>query len=83
MHISGKAIFDRIEDLAKRAGKNKRRADAARYANIAESTLIGWQKGSCPRVDLLDLIAEFYDVPLEYLVYGKKTDEKKNYQVKR
>jgi transcriptional regulator with XRE-family HTH domain len=73
MAVSAKNIYERIISLAKSGGKGKRRADAARYANISESTIIGWRDGSIPSLEILDLVAEFYGVPLHFLVYGDMT----------
>jgi transcriptional regulator with XRE-family HTH domain len=73
MAVSAKNIYERVVSLAESGGKGKRRADAARYANISESTIIGWRDGSIPSLEILDLIAEFYGVPLHFLVYGDKT----------
>jgi transcriptional regulator with XRE-family HTH domain len=68
MSVSGKEIFERIVKLANLTGKT--RADAARFANISEGTISGWQYGTKPSLEILDLLCEFYDVSLDFIAKG-------------
>lgn len=41
----------------------------------SNSMVAQWAKGSLPRPEMLQKIAEYFDVPVSYLMFGK-TDEK-------
>ena len=54
-------------------------ADLARFLNVRQSTVQTWiQRGSIPAADTALKIASFLNVPLEYLIDGTKSEEKKS-----
>ena len=55
--------------------KGLKNADVARATGISNMTLSDWKKGkSIPKVDKLQKIADFLNVPLEYLMTGKEKE---------
>jgi len=70
--IKADSIWDRLEKTAKRTGKTLNQASEA--TGISSGTISGW-KTSHPNIKSLIKMAEFYDVSLDYIVYGKLGDQ--------
>lgn len=55
--------------------KGVKDADVAREANITKSTFSDWKNGrSMPKPDKLSRIAEYFNVPVDYLMTGEKPE---------
>ena len=67
-------MYKKFSDLLQQRGL--RAADVSRGTGINQTVFSEWKKGkSQPKTDKLQLIADYFDVPLEYFT-GKK--EQKN-----
>ena len=65
-------MYEIFEKLMKEKGV--RAADVAKATGIAPQTLSAWKKGeSNPKNDKLQKIADYFGVPIDYLVNGKET----------
>ncbi len=69
-------IVERIKWLAEKQGINIKTLE--KTVGLGNATIRGWEKSS-PRCDKLYLIAQHFDVSMEWLLTGK---EEKNYQMK-
>ena len=55
--------------------KGLKNADVARATGISNMTLSDWKRGkSTPKQDKLKLIAEYFDVSVDYLLTGKSNN---------
>ena len=64
-------FYDRYKELCENAGKSMSRV--ALDIGFEKSTITKWkQKGFTPRAELLNKIAEYFNVSPEYLLTGKK-----------
>lgn len=65
-------MYERFEELLK---KNKVTAsDVSRETGVPRSTFTDWKKGrSTPKFDKLVKIANYFRVPVEYIVGGQKS----------
>jgi len=66
-------IWTRLYELAKSQKKSLK--SASKYTGVSEGTISGW-KESWPTVEKLSLIAGFYQVSLDYLLYDNTQFEK-------
>jgi len=66
------ALVDRIERLLKAKGTNFKRAETA--CGLGNGTIKRWNEQS-PRLDKLVLVAEYLQVSLDYLVFGRSVSE--------
>lgn len=58
---------------------NASKAELARFLNIRKSTVYSWfERNTVPAADTALKIADFLNVPLEYLITGKKDESKKS-----
>ncbi len=65
------SISSRIFDLLKNQKKSQGALSTA--LGIRQATVSSWKtKGTTPAADLLEKIAEFFDVSVDYLVTGKE-----------
>lgn len=69
--------MDIYERYAKeRDSKGLTDSDVAKNTGVARSTLSEWKRGrSVPKIDKLEKIADFLEIPLEYLKTGSMTDK--------
>lgn len=59
-------------------------ADVCRGTGLPSSFFSEWKRGkSNPKMDKLQKIADFFDVPVEYLVTGKLPEDKNCYYVNK
>lgn len=66
-------MFDIFEKIRKEKGL--RYTDIARGCGVPVSTFTDWKMGRyTPKVDKLQKIADFLDVPLDFLMTGKVTE---------
>lgn len=64
-------MYTVFESLVK--GKGCKVADVAKATGIPQSRLTDWKKGICePKADKMQKIADFFDVPVEYLMTGEE-----------
>jgi transcriptional regulator with XRE-family HTH domain len=68
MDMNSFSIWERLRDLAKKRKKSLK--NASKETGVSEGAISGWKK-SYPTVDNLALLANFYGVSLDYLVFGK------------
>jgi len=62
------------------ADKNIKAIDVSKATGINSAVFSEWKKGkSSPKVDKLQKIADYFDVPLEYLVTGKMSNKNEDY----
>ena len=66
-------FFERYCGLCKAAGSSPN--GVAKKLGIASASITQWKQGSVPRVETLARIAEYFDVPVDYLT-GKSDDKK-------
>lgn len=65
------SISERIFDLLQKQKKSQGALSTA--LGIRQATVSSWKtKGTTPAADLLEKIAEFFDVSVDYLVTGKE-----------
>lgn len=58
---------------------NASKAELARFLNVRKSTVYSWfERNTVPAADTALKIADFLNVPLEYLITGKKDESKKS-----
>ena len=66
-------MYDRFVELL--TSRGVRAADVARATGLQPSTFSDWKKGkSQPKLEKLQKIADFFDVPLEYFTTGAELD---------
>lgn len=66
-------MYERFEELLRK--RNVTATDVARDTGVPRSTFTDWKKGrSTPKLDKMVRIANYFGVPLEYLVGGEKSD---------
>lgn len=74
--IFGVEICDRIAGLRSRSGLNK--TDFARKIGVRYKTVLLWETGDVvPMLLPLVRVAKEFDVSLDWLVFGKETDDEK------
>jgi transcriptional regulator with XRE-family HTH domain len=67
-------IYERYAEA--RDSKGLTDSDVAKNTGVARSTLSEWKRGrSTPKIDKLERIADFLEMPLEYLKTGSLTDK--------
>ena len=55
--------------------KGVRPKDVARATGVAYTSLTDWKAGrSKPKVDKMQMLADYFGVPLEYLMTGKRSE---------
>lgn len=65
-------MYRRYEELLK--GNGKKNSDVAKATGIAHSTLSDWKNGkSTPKQDKLQLIADYFNVSVDYLLTGEES----------
>lgn len=62
-------FYETLTNLCKK--KNISPTAILQKLGISTSKLTAWKKGSTPSVSVLILISEFFDVSIDYLVYGE------------
>ena len=68
-------MYENFSKLLEQSGKKA--IDVSRATGIPSSTFSDWKKGkSSPKQDKLQKIADFFGVSIEYLMTGKKDNEK-------
>jgi transcriptional regulator with XRE-family HTH domain len=73
-------MYEIFEQLMKEKGV--RAADVAKATGIAPQTFSAWKKGeSSPKTDKLKKIADYFEVPVQYLLTGKRTEEDVFYRI--
>lgn len=66
-------MYDIYQKLLDKNGLKN--ADISRETGISNMTLSDWKHGkSVPKADKLQIIAEYFDVSVEYLMTGKEKD---------
>lgn len=66
-------MYEIFEQLVKRKGVKV--ADVARATGINQAVFSEWKKGkSTPKADKKQKIADYFGVPLDYLVSGRESD---------
>lgn len=50
-------------------------ASLARKTGVPKTNITTWLNGGNPQIDQLDKVAQFLDVPLEYLAFGRIPDD--------
>lgn len=74
--IFGIEICDRIAELRSKAGLNK--TDFAKKIGVRYKTVLTWETGDVvPMLLPLARVAKEFDVSLDWLVFGKETDNEK------
>lgn len=54
----------------------------AKSTGIAQSTLSDWKSGkSIPKADKMQKIADYFGVPVEYIMTGEEKEERKKYYI--
>lgn len=47
---------------------------AAEHVNVSKNTIINWESGkTIPATDKAQELADFYQIPLQYLIFGVKS----------
>lgn len=68
-------MYSRFDEILRQ--RNIKASDVSRATGISSSTFTDWKKGRyTPKYDKLQKIADYFDVPLEYLT-DEESDEKK------
>ena len=49
--------------------------DLARATNVPKTSLSAWIKGRSPRIEQIDIVARYFNVTIEYLMFGRNTKE--------
>jgi hypothetical protein len=70
MDTDSSPIWNRLFGLARKTKKSLK--SAAKAAGVGEGTISGW-KIHAPTLDNLVAVAKFYDISLDYLVFGKES----------
>lgn len=63
-------FYDNYERLCKSLGKTP--SGIAKELNISAGTVSAWRKGSTPTGQMLQKIADYFDVSTDYLMTGKE-----------
>lgn len=72
--------YENFERLCKAKGVTP--AEVSRNTGIATSTLTNWKKGSyTPKIEKLQKIADYFGVPVDYLLNVEKNRHLKEYYV--
>lgn len=73
-NMTGKEFSNRIDFLLKQ--KNQTRKVLTEDLGIASSTISGWSasKQTIPRADVVEKIANYFNVSIDWLVTGKEKD---------
>lgn len=50
-------------------------ATLARKTGVPKTNINKWLQGSSPNIEQLDKVAQYFEVPLEYLAFGRKLDD--------
>lgn len=59
---------DRLSSLMKR--HNVTDGMLAKYIGVSRQAVIGWKKGAIPKIDKIQKIAEYFEVPISYFGYS-------------
>ncbi len=63
-------LGERIQDLRKKKGYSQEKL--AKYLNMSRQAIAKWEQNICePSIDCLILMAQFFEVNLDYLITGK------------
>ena len=74
--IFGVEICERLAEIRSRSGLNK--TDFARRIGVMYSTVLLWETGDVvPMLLPLARVAKEFDVSLDWIVFGKETDNEK------
>lgn len=68
------SFFTNYETLCRRKGLSP--SGAAKLLGIPSSNVTQWKHGSTPRAEVLADIAQFFHVPVSYLLYGGEEEKK-------
>ena len=80
-NINGINLFERIEKLSKEIGLTQ--TDLAKKINISQSTIASWKtRNSLPPIKTLCIIADYFDISLDYLVRGHNFHNKNEHNIK-
>ena len=50
-------------------------ASLARKTGVPKTNINSWLTGTAPNIEQLYKVAQFFDVPIEYLAFGKEVDD--------
>ena len=77
---SGLILGEKIDSLIKELGLTQ--TDLAKQLNISQSTIASWKsRNSLPPIETLSMIADFFQVSLEWLVTEDSTSEISDHQM--
>ena len=75
-------VGERIQDLRKKNGYSQEKL--AEYLNMSRQAVAKWEQNVCePNLDCLVLMADLFNVNLDYLIRGKASEESKTDNVVR
>ena len=74
MELKAGQIWERLEETAKKTGKSLNQASEG--TGISSGTIFGW-KTSFPNVNSLAKVVSFYEVSLDFIVFGKTHEQSK------
>lgn len=76
-NLSGISLVNRIDELAKKEGITRK--DLSERLGMNPSTISSWKsKNNIPPIETLCIIADYFDISLDYLVRGYDFYNKKN-----
>ena len=50
-------------------------ASLARKTSVPKTNINSWLQGASPNIEQLYKVAQFFDVPIEYLAFGKQVED--------
>ena len=64
----------KISLAAARVNAGLTQENEANALNVSKNTIVSWEKGdSEPKKTQADVLSELYDMPLDYIFFGKKS----------